>query len=64
MIRSHITNHYDRGEDLGMEVGMDVVYDSKIYTIVHIYNSGYCEIKEKNKHTILLVKLSELSIRE
>jgi len=65
MITSHINNHYNEREDLNMEIDMEVFYDAKTYTIVHIYNSGYCEIKEKNNnHTILLVKLSELSIGE
>lgn len=63
MITSHINNHYNVREDLNMEIDMEVFYDSKTYTIVHIYSSGYCEIKEKNNsHTILLVNLSELSM--
>ncbi len=48
-------------EDLMMKVGDVVIYESKRYKIVHIYKSGYCEIKkEDSSYEVLLVKLSEL----
>ncbi|WP_197089624.1 hypothetical protein [Bacillus sp. SA1-12] len=44
-----------------MKVGDEVFYESKLYKIIHIYESGYCEIKKMDSlYEILLVKLSEL----
>ena len=49
-------------EDKMMQVGDVVIYESKVYKIVHIYDSGFCEIKKKDStYEVLLVKLSELS---
>ncbi|KAF0815531.1 hypothetical protein KIS4809_5717 [Bacillus sp. ZZV12-4809] len=39
--------------------GTKVIFESKIYIIHWIYDSGYCEIKRDNE--IKLVKFSELS---
>lgn len=46
-----------------MKIGMRVLYESEIYIIQYIYNSGYCEIKNINRQfNVLLVKLSELTV--
>jgi hypothetical protein len=40
-------------------IGSKVIFESKIYVIHWIYDSGYCEIK--NDDYITLVKLSDLT---
>ncbi|MFC3883876.1 hypothetical protein ACFOU2_10325 [Bacillus songklensis] len=51
-----------RGLHLKLEVGSKVLYDSEIYTIIYIYNNGYCEIRNENhQFEVLCVKLSELA---
>lgn len=48
-----------------MKVGNKVIYDSEIYTIIYIYNNGYCEIRNKNhEFEVLCVKLSDLAYLE
>lgn len=44
-----------------MSIGSKVLYDGKEYIIIHIYHSGYCEIRDINqKFTIKLVNQYEL----
>lgn len=46
-----------------MKVGDVVFYESKLYRIVYIYDSGYCEIKKEDSiYEVKLVKMSELSV--
>ncbi len=46
-----------------MKVGDVVFYESKLYRIVHIYDSGYCEIKKEDSiYEVMLVKMSELCV--
>ncbi|WP_216772542.1 hypothetical protein [Metabacillus halosaccharovorans] len=46
-----------------MKVGDVVFYETKLYRIVHIYDSGYCEIKKEDSiYEVMLVKMSELSV--
>jgi hypothetical protein len=43
-----------------MNKGDTVKFQGKLYIILHIYDSKYCEIKEINHHQVELVKLSDL----
>jgi len=46
-----------------MKIGDVVYYESKLYRIVHIYDSGYCEIKKEDSiYEVMLVKISELNV--
>ncbi|WP_190284722.1 hypothetical protein [Bacillus sp. S3] len=41
----------------------EVIYDSKLYTVIYKYTSGYWEIREKdNKFHVELVHESEVQI--
>jgi hypothetical protein len=46
-----------------MDVGVEVLFNKKIYEIIHMYEAGFIEIKEKGKENsmpILLVANLEL----
>ncbi|WP_409300513.1 hypothetical protein [Peribacillus sp. SCS-155] len=40
--------------------GNIVFYNGKKYTIIHKYESGYCEIRETGVHNTELIHISEL----
>jgi hypothetical protein len=45
-----------------MTVGSKVLYDGKEYIIVHIYQSGYCEIRDTAfRFNVKLVSKQELT---
>jgi hypothetical protein len=48
---------------LVLKVGEKVSYNNKIYTVLHIYCSGYCEIKE-NAYNVELVHRSKLELEK
>jgi hypothetical protein len=44
-----------------LKVGLKVFYENEMYTIIHRYSSGYCEIKDMESHyRVLLVHEMEL----
>ncbi len=44
-----------------MKRGTKVFYDDKMFQVFHIYESGYCELKEISRHTnIILVHEDEI----
>ena len=47
-----------------MKVGLKVFYKNEMYTIIHRYSSGYCEIKDMANHfrVILVHELELVSI--
>lgn len=48
-----------------MDVGVEVLFNKKIYEIIHMYETGFIEIKEKGKGNsmpILLVTKSEIEV--
>ncbi|MFC4322462.1 hypothetical protein [Litchfieldia salsa] len=46
-----------------MKLGTKVVYNDKEFHIFHVYESGYCELKEATKHlNIILVHENEITV--
>lgn len=45
-----------------LNIGTEVLYRNKKYTVIYIYNNGYCEIKEKGNifSRVELVKMTEI----
>lgn len=43
-----------------LEKGSVVLYEGKLYKIMYIYSSGYCEIVNQDSKKVELVKLKEL----
>jgi hypothetical protein len=48
-----------------MDVGVEVLFNKKIYEIIHMYEAGFIEIKEKGKENsmpILLVSKTGIEV--
>ncbi|MED4235806.1 hypothetical protein [Priestia megaterium] len=44
-----------------MAINKEVLYQDKIFKIIHIYDSGYCEIREiRDRFAVKLVLLNDL----
>lgn len=57
-------NLYKGGDDL-VSLGNKVKYNEDIYIIVHIYESGFVEIKDvKHLYNVELVRMSDIKVIE
>lgn len=57
-------NLYKGGDDL-VFLGNKVKYNEDIYIIVHIYESGFVEIKDiKHLYNVELVRMSDIKVIE
>lgn len=45
-----------------MRTGELVLYETKVYRIIYMYDSGYCEIKDISSSQITLVHKDELKL--
>jgi hypothetical protein len=44
-----------------MNIGSHVLYDGKEYVVIHVYNSGYCEIRDvTHQFTVKLVNSHDI----
>jgi hypothetical protein len=41
-------------------IGSNVLYDGKEYIVIYIYDTGYCEIREKDGSKVDLVQITDL----
>lgn len=47
-----------------MKKGTKVFYNDKIFQIFHVYDSGYCELKEISRYmNVILVHENDLTVR-
>ncbi|MEC2076291.1 hypothetical protein [Metabacillus fastidiosus] len=49
-------------EKTELSLGDEVTYEGKVYIVLHIYDSNYIEIKDKDSFIVELVHISEIKI--
>lgn len=47
-----------------MDVGVEVIFNGEIYEVVHIYDSGFMEIKNKHSSLMRILLVSESEVEK